>query len=130
MISEFQRCKSSFLLRAKHMRRSAMKTRQIRSEIVERCRVVLNAKLTELTHKGRRPELRNATPSHDFGDTANDRGEKEVAVSLSETDSRLRRAVLAALQRVRDGEYGFCQQCGGLLAEKRLEAVPWAAFCV
>lgn len=35
-----------------------------------------------------------------------------------------------ALQRLRDGDYGYCVECDEEIAEKRLEVDPAAALCV
>lgn len=35
-----------------------------------------------------------------------------------------------ALERVRRGEYGLCQECGGPIAPARLRAIPEATACV
>lgn len=35
-----------------------------------------------------------------------------------------------AERRLERGAYGVCQRCGRAIAEARLEAVPWTAFCV
>lgn len=37
--------------------------------------------------------------------------------------------VVGALERLRDGTYGQCVQCGREIAEKRLRVVPWADLC-
>ncbi|MFJ5958829.1 TraR/DksA family transcriptional regulator [Paenarthrobacter sp. NPDC092416] len=36
----------------------------------------------------------------------------------------------AALQRISDGSYGTCAECGIDIPEGRLEARPWTPFCV
>jgi DnaK suppressor protein len=36
----------------------------------------------------------------------------------------------AALNRLAGGAYGICQNCHQPICAKRLEAVPWAEFCV
>ena len=36
----------------------------------------------------------------------------------------------AALRRIEEGEYGFCAECGGEIAEKRLEIDPMASLCI
>lgn len=36
----------------------------------------------------------------------------------------------AALARLDAGTYGACQNCGRPIAPERLEAIPWAAFCI
>ena len=35
-----------------------------------------------------------------------------------------------ALQRIEDGTYGKCRACGRPIEPARLEAVPWAAYCL
>ena len=35
-----------------------------------------------------------------------------------------------ALKRIEDGTYGKCNTCGKQIPVARLEAVPWAAYCV
>ncbi len=35
-----------------------------------------------------------------------------------------------ALQRIRDGAYGKCVLCGRQIEPARLEAVPWAQYCL
>ncbi len=38
--------------------------------------------------------------------------------------------VQAALERIDEGTYGTCQRCGNPIAAERLEALPWAAYCI
>jgi len=45
-------------------------------------------------------------------------------------DAGLLRQINAALESIEAGEYGTCQRCDRLIAEKRLAAVPWALMCV
>lgn len=35
-----------------------------------------------------------------------------------------------ALQRIEDGEYGTCIDCGEEIGEARLNAVPWTPYCI
>jgi RNA polymerase-binding transcription factor DksA len=35
-----------------------------------------------------------------------------------------------ALRRLDQGTYGICEECGKPIDEARLEAVPWARYCV
>lgn len=39
-------------------------------------------------------------------------------------------AIDAALDRIRQGTYGKCLDCGDPIPERRLAAVPWALRCV
>ena len=36
----------------------------------------------------------------------------------------------AALARLDDGTFGACLRCGKPIAPARLEALPWAAYCI
>jgi len=42
----------------------------------------------------------------------------------------LLRNIEAALVRVRDGIFGECVSCGEEINVKRLEALPWARYCI
>lgn len=37
--------------------------------------------------------------------------------------------VLAALRRIAEGSYGFCEDCGEEIDERRLQALPATPFC-
>jgi DnaK suppressor protein len=38
--------------------------------------------------------------------------------------------VISALQKIDDGSFGSCERCGEDIAEKRLEALPFARYCI
>jgi DnaK suppressor protein len=40
------------------------------------------------------------------------------------------KAINAALERLKRGQYGICEECEGPISEKRLNAVPWARYCL
>jgi DnaK suppressor protein len=42
----------------------------------------------------------------------------------------MRKALKAALARLDDGEFGYCEDCGEEIAVKRLELDPTAARCI
>ena len=35
-----------------------------------------------------------------------------------------------ALRKLDEGTYGICEECGKPIDEARMEAVPWARYCV
>lgn len=55
---------------------------------------------------------------------------KNVLLAVSENDSRQLQMIDEALQRIDDEEYGVCQNCGNSIQPKRLQAVPWARYCL
>ncbi|MGZ3623327.1 MAG: TraR/DksA family transcriptional regulator [Ktedonobacteraceae bacterium] len=62
----------------------------------------------------------------DMGETAQDLLEIRQDESLLQNQRRLLAAIEEALNRLRDGTYGYCLSCGQPIPEKRLEAIPWA----
>jgi len=36
----------------------------------------------------------------------------------------------SALQKLEEGNFGDCERCGEAIAEKRLEALPFARYCI
>jgi RNA polymerase-binding transcription factor DksA len=72
--------------------------------------------------------LSNA-PMH-LADLGTDNFEQEMAVSLLENQSQILGQVRAALQRIADGKYGRCQECGRDIPTARLDAIPYTPYCV
>jgi DnaK suppressor protein len=56
--------------------------------------------------------------------------ERELAIRNLDRESNLFRNVRGALQRMRDGSYGTCLHCDEPINPKRLDAVPWTAYCI
>lgn len=40
------------------------------------------------------------------------------------------RQIKRALERIENGEYLKCSQCGKVINEKRLEAIPYTEYCI
>ena len=55
---------------------------------------------------------------------------KNVMLAVSENESRQVVLINEALERIADQEYGACQNCEKEINPKRLEAVPWARYCL
>lgn len=55
---------------------------------------------------------------------------RELNFSQSENEMQLLQMVNASLQRIDDGAYGTCLNCGREIGLKRLEAVPWTHLCI
>ena len=66
------------------------------------------------------------TGEHDRG--ASEAVDKEIEVEHAEEE--IHRQVQAALERIDNGTYGVCEQCGKNIPEVRLDAIPYAPFCV
>ncbi len=68
-------------------------------------------------------------PRGDWLDVAASEADASVQVQLSQTDSKLLRAIDDALTRIRQGRFGTCEECGQPIGRARLETVPWAKLC-
>jgi RNA polymerase-binding transcription factor len=64
------------------------------------------------------------------GDAARADELKDEYFGLAESDAALFDQVRAALARIDQGTYGQCAADGEPIEEKRLDAVPWAAYCI
>jgi DnaK suppressor protein len=56
--------------------------------------------------------------------------QRELAVVTFDRHSRLLREVKAAMAGIEDDSYGVCENCEEAITPKRLDAVPWARYCV
>lgn len=66
----------------------------------------------------------------DIVDRANNSYSRELMFSLSDSERERLLLVEAALDRMEAGRYGFCANCRREIGAPRLEAVPWARFCI
>ena len=68
--------------------------------------------------------------TEDIVDRANNAYNRELMFSLSDTERTTLLQIENALRRMDEGTYGRCANCGRNIAIARLEALPWARFCV
>ncbi len=68
--------------------------------------------------------------AQDMADRATSAYTKEFAYSLSEADRKTLVLIDEALKRIEAGTYGICLHSGVPIEEKRLDAVPWAPYCL
>lgn len=54
----------------------------------------------------------------------------DVLDSLGEISRKELLQIWDALQRIDNGTYGTCKECGSKIDIERLKAVPWAEFCI
>lgn len=71
----------------------------------------------------------SSMPIH-MADIGSDNYEQEFTLSLLENEEDTLASIESALERIEDGVYGECEECGGKIPKLRLNAIPYAAFCV
>jgi DnaK suppressor protein len=74
-------------------------------------------------------ELR-AQASGDVVDAALDSVQDEINSQLAEVESRELSKIEYALDRMRGGQYGICEGCGCNIPMARLNALPYATYCI
>jgi len=72
----------------------------------------------------------NAQTSGDMVDAALDSVQDEISSQLAEVESRELARIEYALERMREGEFGICEGCGINIPLARLQALPYAIFCI
>ena len=68
--------------------------------------------------------------TQDIGDEAANIYNKQVLLSLNENERLRLKEVDESLDRIENGTYGICEECGGPISIKRLEVRPVAKYCV
>jgi len=71
----------------------------------------------------------SSMPIH-MADIGTDNYEQEFALGLMDSERKLLREIDDALQRIEQGIYGICEGTGKQIPKARLEAQPWARYCV
>ena len=66
----------------------------------------------------------------DEGDLSQQHHEEWIFLNRNTIDVKLLREIGDALRRVEHGTYGVCAECDEPISSKRLDAVPWARYCV
>lgn len=93
-------------------------------------REILEAKQAELAQVLRNRDGITIEKSPDALDEVQNAAERELAIRNLDRESNLLRNVRAALHRIEEGNFGICLHCEEDISPKRLNAVPWAAYCI
>ena len=96
-----------------------------RNELLEQRRQVLehSAKLNSV-------EVVGADGVPDFADYAADKAEVGVTDRIADSEHKLLEKIELALQRLEEGNYDICAECGGKIPIARLRAKPAASLCI
>lgn len=92
--------------------------------LLERRQNLINS-LSYLTLQGKKSEKKG--DSSDLAATSRD---EELNLLLSDHERQELKVIDDALKHIEEGTYGLCEECGGRISFKRLEALPFAKYCV
>src|SRR5271156_2136495 len=113
-------------------RRETLETRKVemtKAEL-EKFKKILETKQAELSGSLRNRDEIAIEKAPDALDEVQLAGERELAIRNLDRDSNMLRQIRRALARIADGSYGVCLHCEEDISPKRVNAVPWAAFCI
>jgi len=66
----------------------------------------------------------------DMGDQATAVADQNFMLRLREREQRLLKKIDEAIDRIRAGAFGVCEECGGEIGYKRLKARPVTTLCI
>lgn len=66
----------------------------------------------------------------DLADKAANSYSRELNFSLSDAERETLMKIDDALNRMDEGAYGECTNCGQSIGDKRLKAIPWTPYCI
>lgn len=66
----------------------------------------------------------------DLIDQAGDERDRELSLLLSSRDKEKLMAINEALEKIKEGTYGTCEECGDRIGPGRLKVLPLARYCV
>jgi DnaK suppressor protein len=68
--------------------------------------------------------------TQDIADKATMAYNKEFLFSLTDSERDMLQLIDEALIRINTKDFGFCNSCQNEIKQTRLEAVPWARYCL
>ncbi len=76
------------------------------------------------------PEALSMGQTPDVVEFAVKTAEQDVTAATVNLRCRILKEIESALERVAGGTYGVCEGCGEAVSPNRLQAIPWAQYCL
>jgi DnaK suppressor protein len=96
-------------------------------------RKLLTRRLEELLMEAERTKdqvKETEEPSSDPMELASNDSDRDFLLRLRDRERKLMVKIKEALERVEDGTFGICEECGEKISEKRLRARPMTTLCI
>lgn len=96
-------------------------------------RDMLNAMLEEILQKGQATidDMTETVEVYaDPADRATAESDRAFTLRLRDRERKLIKKITQALQRIEDGEFGLCVECGDEIGIARLKARPMTTLCI
>ncbi len=115
-------------------RLSKAKLKKYRKKLEEKREALLRELdyLEDTSMKATITELTGDISSYSFhmADQGTDAMEREKAFLWASREGRFLYHLNMALERIEEGSYGFCEECGEPISDDRLEIVPHCRLCI
>jgi DnaK suppressor protein len=72
----------------------------------------------------------DASETADPADRANQQTEVAVNIGLATHETVTRKEIDDALERISAGTFGTCEKCHTVIGTRRLNAIPYARYCI
>src|SRR5579862_6072891 len=72
----------------------------------------------------------SAPVSSHLADLGSDREASDISLGRRESESTEIQEIDDAMERIRDGSFGLCEDCSRLISNGRLQAIPYARLCL
>ncbi|MEX0879198.1 MAG: TraR/DksA C4-type zinc finger protein [Thermoanaerobaculia bacterium] len=113
---------------------TAAKAARLTKKELEKYRRLLEEKKASLSAEIAKTRIAEVETSEeatqDIADKAVSSYTREFLYSLTDGERHTLLRIDDALLRIEAGAYGFCVNCNTAMTEKRLNAVPWAPYCL
>ena len=104
-------------------------------EVLRKLRARLRGDLDQMTDEALRRDQPDSSgnlsnvPLH-MADVGTENYDQEFTLSLIENEQVVLDQIQDALARVDEGTYGMCTECEQPIAKPRLQAIPYAKYCI
>ena len=102
------------------------KHESVRQQLIRR-REILLRRMQEIAEQ---QQHAHGPLSQDFAEQATEREHEEVLDALGEAGRIELSQINRTLERIDEGDYGICADCGEPIAEARLKILPNSEYCI
>lgn len=102
-----------------------MDLEKIKQRLLEKRQQIL-----ESLEEASKADINEKTGVEDSADTVTSELSRETHYRLTQADLETLYLIDLALRKIDNGTYGICEECGAVIGEKRLEAIPWVRLCI
>lgn len=102
-----------------------MDLEKIKQKLLEKRQQII-----ESLEEASKADINEKTGVEDSADTVTTELSRETHYRLTQADIETLYLIDLALRKIENGTYGICEECGAVIGEKRLEAIPWVRLCI